>query len=125
MSAAAHGGSALQGFRLTLQDSSETVLDPTDAQVTYTRAGVVDFASFGDHDWITPKHATVGDAFEIKVDPTSGSFSSGTTGTWLALSTDRTYTRTTFGMVVANVSIGYLGQSTALITKQVVLEVTL
>lgn len=42
--------------------------------------------------WKAP-WATAGD-YEVKMDPTSGSFTSGTTGTYQALSSSRTWTKT-------------------------------
>lgn len=43
--------------------------------------------------WVTPAVAEVIAYYQIKVDATSGSFSSGTTGTWLDLTSTRTWTR--------------------------------
>jgi hypothetical protein len=39
----------------------------------------------------------IGSFYEVRVTPTTGTFSSGTTGTWLALSSARTYERTNAG----------------------------
>lgn len=55
-------------------------------------------------DWVTPSDTTTAAFYEVKVDATSGAFSSGTTGTWLALSTTRSWTIDT-GSVTFNVSI--------------------
>lgn len=44
-------------------------------------------------DWISPKGAA-GAAYECRASIVSGTLSSGTTGSWLALSSTRTWTRT-------------------------------
>jgi hypothetical protein len=52
-----------------------------------------DFGSVDRGDWITPKSAAPSD-YQVLATVTSGSLSSGTAGTWLALSTTRSWTRT-------------------------------
>lgn len=61
-------------------------------------------AGTGTVDWVTPSDTTTAAYYEAKVDATAGSFSSGTTGTWLALSSSRSWTINT-GSVTFNVSI--------------------
>lgn len=41
-------------------------------------------------DWVTP--TTVAGQYQVRVDPTSGTFDSGTTGTWLDCSTSPSWT---------------------------------
>lgn len=55
-------------------------------------------------DWVSPSDTTTAAYYEVKVDATSGAFSSGTTGTWLALSSSRSWTINT-GSVTFDVSI--------------------
>ena len=43
--------------------------------------------------WVTPANATVAAHYQVKVDATSGTFSSGTTGTWLDCSSDNAWTK--------------------------------
>lgn len=55
-------------------------------------------------DWVTPSTTAVAAAYECRVDVTSGSFTSGTTGTWLACSTTRTWSKVGAGEVQFNLS---------------------
>lgn len=41
--------------------------------------------------WVVPSAAGVAANYEVKVDPTAGAFSSGTTGTWLDCATTRVW----------------------------------
>lgn len=61
-------------------------------------------AGTGTVDWVTPSDTTTAAFYEVKVDATSGAFSSGTTGTWLALSSSRSWTIAT-GSVTFDVLI--------------------
>ena len=45
-------------------------------------------------DWFKPEGAAVGDDYEVRITVNSGSFSTGTVGSWLALSSNRTWTNT-------------------------------
>jgi hypothetical protein len=42
--------------------------------------------------WVAPANSTVAAFYQVKVDVTSGGFASGTTGTWLDMSSSRTWT---------------------------------
>jgi len=42
--------------------------------------------------WYTPTTGSIGNTYEIRVTATSGTFTSGTVGSWLALSSVRTWT---------------------------------
>lgn len=45
-------------------------------------------------DWYKPEGATVGDDYEVRITVNSGTgFDTGTVGSWLALTSDRTWTR--------------------------------
>lgn len=44
-------------------------------------------------DWVTPSETTIAAFYEVKVDATSGSFDSGTTGTYLSLNTTRSWSK--------------------------------
>lgn len=54
----------------------------------------------GGSDWVSPANADVAAFYQVKVDVTSGSFTSGdTTGSYLDLSTSRSWTRAGAGTV--------------------------
>jgi hypothetical protein len=42
--------------------------------------------------WWLPTTSTIGDSYEVKCTLSSGSFSTGTSGTWQTISTDRDFT---------------------------------
>lgn len=59
----------------------------------------------GGSDWVLPANATVAAFYQVKVDVTSGSFTSGdSTGSYLDLSSSRSWTRTGTGTVNYNVT---------------------
>ena len=72
--------------------------------------------------------STNGAAYEAKVTVTSGSLSSGTTGSWVALSSDQTWrvSRSSLGTSTCTftVQIGLAGTSTALDSATVTLSAT-
>lgn len=70
------------------QSASYTLESDGDVVATTTL-----FGSSDQGDWIDPKAAAPG-TYEARVTVTSGSLSSGTTGTWLALTSNRTWTVT-------------------------------
>jgi hypothetical protein len=45
--------------------------------------------------WVAPATATIAAFYQVKIDATSGSFFSGTTGTWLDMSSNRQWTTQT------------------------------
>ena len=71
-----------------------SVASPTNALASYSLESDGDIVTHaGDTgDWITPK-AAAGAAYEARVTIISGTLTSGTSGSWLALSTTRTWTR--------------------------------
>ena len=91
-----------------LPASLSTSGNPTSASDQFDTGGV---RTFGDtvggadaENWVTPAAAAVAANYEIKVDVTSGSFSTGTTGSWLAMTSTRTWTKTGAGTVNYNIS---------------------
>lgn len=77
---------------------SDVAVSPADAGVTITFTSGGDINIVRDNgpdpdigDWMSPKLGEPAANYEIKVDPTSGTFSGGTTGVWLALSTSRSW----------------------------------
>lgn len=81
---------ALQDLRSASSGSGDCELQlQNDGDVAYTEDGVVDS---GD-DWILPANTTIAAFYEVKVDVTAGSMSAGTTGSWLALSTTRSWSK--------------------------------
>lgn len=74
---------------------TRTELSPTDADctITYSTNGAVsitdDFSSSGS--WRSPNETGIGSGFWIRWTNTSGTLSSGTAGSWLALSSSRSF----------------------------------
>ena len=99
---AAVGGGAF------LQDANveHVVLDPNDAVAQYstTSAGTVTATGESTYDWLI---SGVNSDYEVRADVTSGSLSSGTTGSWLPLSSTRFWsrTRTVFGTSSAELRV--------------------
>ena len=58
----------------------------------------------GGGNWIEPPLTAYADDYEVKVDPTAGTFSSGTTGTWLAMTSNRTWNKSVVGTVTFTIS---------------------
>lgn len=59
----------------------------------------------GSENWVTPANTTVAAYYEVRVDVTAGSFTSGTTGTWLACSSNRSWTKLVVGSVSYDLSL--------------------
>lgn len=114
---------------LRVDDGTYTkdVIDPADAIVSLTVAnnGTLTVAADGgtSYAWITGGAPA---AYEVRVTATSGSMSSGTMATWLALSTTRSWTveRTVIGTktCIATVEIGLLGTATMLETGTITMS---
>lgn len=124
----AHAG-AMGGPRITLAPTytvSDTTVSPTNASaqfqlqsdgdvaritVTTGGGGTVDVG-----DWITPISAA-GANYEVRATVNSGSLSSGTTGSWLALSSTRTWAReqTTVGSSACELLIEIRNASTTVV----------
>jgi len=114
------------GPRITLADGTTTSSGLPNQTATYTLEADGDIitattagGSVDAGDWIIPKGAAGGN-FEVQATIVSGSVSSGTTGSWLALSSDRTWTRSqvTSGTstVVLTIEIRRVGTTTVLAT---------
>jgi hypothetical protein len=54
--------------------------------------------------WVSPQTTTVAAMYDVKVDVTSGAWTSGTTGTWLNLGTTRGWVKSSVGTVIFTVS---------------------
>lgn len=81
-------------------------------------------SEIGAAEWIVPR-AAAGSAYEARATLLSGSLSSGTTGSWLALSTNRTWTRdSTSGVLTAQllIEIRLASSGTVLDTATITLE---
>lgn len=93
--ASAGGGGGGGGGSVNLDDGAyqDAVIDPDNASVAFTVGSAGTVVATGDpgYTWLL---SGVNSDYDVKVDATSGSFSSGTTGTWLNLATGRTWTRT-------------------------------
>lgn len=87
---------------------NRTVTTPSTATASYSLENDGDIAVNGadDGDWITPK-AAAGADYECRATVLSGSFTSGTFGSWLALNTTRTWTlvRSTIGTSTASMTL--------------------
>ena len=129
-------GAALRGRASTarVEISNQSV---EDLETSGTATASITFESDGgvsavggtqiiDSQWLV--NSTTGSNYEIRVTPTSGTFSSGTTGSWLALSSDRTWAvnRASLGTktCIATVEIGLVGTSTALDTATITISAT-
>ena len=55
--------------------------------------------------WYAPTTGSIGSTYEIRVTSTFGTFSTGTSGTWLALSSARTWTVSTSGFKTVTFTI--------------------
>ncbi len=66
--------------------------------------------------WVVPTTAAIAALYQIRVDATSGSFSSGTTGTWLDLGTTRSWSRNSGSSVTFTLSIRELATQQVRIT---------
>lgn len=105
---------ALDQPRVTL--SNDTASDITfggtsTASITAANDGTItgsgNVSSFGPVNWITPASAA-GAAYEVRATVNSGSLTSGTTGSWLALDTSRTWScvrSSSAGSEAANVTL--------------------
>lgn len=83
-------------YRLDSATYQDFAISPDDARVTYTVGSdgtlLVTDATFGtiaSYNWITP--TTGSTTHYVRATLTSGTFSSGTTGSWLALTTNRAW----------------------------------
>lgn len=77
-------------YRLDPDTYVDNALSPNDASVTYTinSNGTVT-TNLGSYNWITP--TTGSTTYYVRATLTSGTFTTGTTGTWLALSSNRSW----------------------------------
>lgn len=73
-------GSPTQTATYTLESDGDVITTTTD------------FGSFDQGDWITPKAAAPSD-YQVRATVTSGDLSSGTAGSWLALTSNRSWSR--------------------------------
>ncbi len=116
---------------LRLDDGTYThdVIDPLDAAVDLSIDSSGSLTHTGDtggsYAWISGGSPA---SYEVRAMATSGSVSTGTVGSWLPLSTTRSWSveRTTVGSktVVLTVEIGLLGTSTALETASISMSAT-
>jgi len=59
-----------------------------------------------DPGWYSPTTTAIGSSYQIRITPTSGSFSTGTVNTWLTMSTNRTWTLSTTSFATVSFTIG-------------------
>ena len=125
------GGRAATGGG-TVSISNETVtsetVTPTAAEATYSLLsdGQLETTSGGLSRWLIGSSS--GSNYECRATIVSGTLSSGTTGSWLALSSNRAWavTRVSLGTKTCtiDVEIGLVGTSTALDTARIILTAT-
>lgn len=78
---------------------------PGNSSFGLTNAGALTINGVGSGSWVLPAIAAIAAYYQVKVDVTSGAFTSGdATGAWLDLSTSRAWARTGAGTVNYNVS---------------------
>lgn len=107
--------STLSGPRVSIADLSvsDVTFSPTNASATYqlTNAGVINRITVSGRttspgNWIFPTSAA-GANYEARATVNSGSLTSGTTGSWIALSSSRSWTldQTSVGAISCNLTI--------------------
>ena len=116
---------------ITSQTITDSQLDPTPAVVSYQLQsdGNVEATSGGFPsalgDWVTPT-ASAGAAYEARATIVSGSLTSGTAGSWLPLSSNRTWSLTRsvigFSTTVLTIEIRRAADGVVLTTATITLE---
>lgn len=114
--AAIGGGPAPGTITTTITSGSDT--SPATFEVG-SSGNYVNGAAVGD--WVTPATSANAAFYQVKVDPTTGSFSSGTTGTFLDCSTPRTYTKSS-GAVTFTVTFR---EKATQIVRSIITDITL
>jgi hypothetical protein len=81
--------------------------DPTGATFQLSNNGTYFVTNGGSGNWVTPANATIAAYYQCKVDVTAGAFSgpSSATGSWLDLSTTRSWAQNAGGSAVFTLSI--------------------
>lgn len=108
-------------------DIGLSVIDPNNAtaQFRVTSGGVVEGTGEADYDWLIAGAAA---DYEVRADVTSGSLGSGTTGSWLSLSSTRAWsvTRSVLGTSSATMTVRIRRASDAVVleTATISLEAT-
>ena len=124
MAAAAAGANS--GPAISLEDLTVTRLALAPATASYalnSNGQVVYSGRLGTEYWIVPQSGMSG--YEAKASLVSGLLTSGTTGSWLPLSTTRTWTLRSDGDIeqaVFDVEIRKIGTSTVLATARITME---
>ena len=96
----------VNGATINVDDS---VVNPADATASFTLANTGNYSSLGNiaapsGAWVNPG-ANAG-LYEARATVNSGSVTSGTTGSWLALTADRTWTRTQTSVGSSSAGLG-------------------
>lgn len=105
--AACAAAAAGAGFQLIVTISNQTVgpafsTSASSVGIRLTRGGqyhvgdsssslTPTYSDIGGNEWVNQESATVGDAFEAMLETSSGTLSSGTADSWLALSSTRSW----------------------------------
>lgn len=78
--------------------STVTVTANTNGTLTVVGNGsIVDGDITPDPGWYSPTTTAIGSSYQIRITPTSGSFTTGTVNTWLTMSSARVWTVSTSG----------------------------
>lgn len=99
------GSSAIETVRVTVGDHSVANTPagtPASAGIKVLRNGQIHtgnnsfglspaYSDVGGGEWAEPESATVGDTYEVRMVTVSGTLSSGTADSWLALTSDREF----------------------------------
>lgn len=121
------GGGSASGAQLLDGDYSDAQIDPANAScgLTVGNSGAATATGESPYTWLL---SGVNSDYEIRADVTSGSLSSGTTGSWLVLSTSRSWavTRTVIGTKTATmaVQIRRVSDSVVLTTATITITAT-
>jgi hypothetical protein len=86
------------------------------ASINVNNDGTFTGSGSGGGNWVTPTNAAVAALYEIRVDATAGSFSTGTTGSWLDLGTTRSWSRNAGSDVTFTLSIREKGSGVVRVT---------
>lgn len=74
------------------------------ASVNVNANGTLSGSGHPGANWVTPTNSTTAAAYQVKVDATAGTFSLGTTGTWIDCSTGPGWSKAVTGSVTFTIS---------------------
>jgi hypothetical protein len=122
------------GPRIALSSTNvdATAIDPSDATAAYTLENDGDILSTVNGvvtdlgDWMSPKIASLAANYEVMATVTGGSVSGGTTGSWLNLGSNRSWTRaqTSAGSSFATLTVQIRRTGTATVLASATIDLS-